>query len=97
MAHIFKMSEWQSPNGNWNCGDVEDLANNSNAWWIPCRILEVPVEEYVNMLVNDFKVSYIKYFSDKNLLFFSWDNQTDMRKFKNFVNKKAKEVKAYVC
>lgn len=25
MAHIYHVSEWQSPTGRWHCNDVEDL------------------------------------------------------------------------
>ena len=97
MSHIYSVSEWKSPTGHYHCGDMSDLANNSNAWWIPCRILEITPEDYVKMLVDKFKVDYLRYSEEHDILFFSWNNQTAMRKYKNFINKEAKEKKAYIC
>ncbi|AXF52278.1 MAG: hypothetical protein [Caudoviricetes sp.] len=97
MAHIYSVSEWKSATGDYHCGDVSDLGNNSNAWWIPCRILGISPEEYVKMLVEQFKVDYLRYEKDSNVLFFSWKTQSSMRKYKTFINKKAKEKCAYVC
>lgn len=96
MAHIYNVSEWETVRG-FHCGDVSDLAHNSNAWWIPCRILGITPEDYVKMLIEQFKVDYLRYSIKDNILFFSWNNQTDMRKYKNFINKISKEKKAYIC
>lgn len=89
--HIYKLSEWESANGMWNCGDVEDLANGSNKSWHPCRLLGVTAEEYVQMLADQFAVDYMKYDLAADVLFFSWKSQAAMRKYKNYINKLARE------
>lgn len=93
MAHLFKMSEWESGAGDrWYCGDIEDLGNNSGAWWIPARMLGMKLTDYVDMLVNTFKIDYISYNQEKNVLVYSWKNQNDMRKYKNWINAAARKA-----
>lgn len=96
IGKIYKATEWQSPSGRWHCNDVQDLAGGSGSWWIPCRILGIAPEEYVKLLKERFNASNISYKIETNILLFSWENQEDMRKYKNFINKKAKEVNAII-
>jgi len=87
------MSEWQSGAGElWYCGDVEDLGNNSGAWWIPARMLGMKLDDYVEMLVNVFKVDFIKYNIKHNVLIFAWESQSNMRKYKNWINAAARKA-----
>ena len=51
MAHVFKMTEWES-NGKWMCGDVSALAANSNTWWYVPRMLSLSLEDYVKLLIS---------------------------------------------
>lgn len=97
MSHIYKASEWESPTGQWYCNDIEDLSNGSGYWWIPARILNISLDEYVKLLINTFQVSKISYSIESNVFIFSWSNQTFMRKYKNYINKIAKNKKAYIC
>lgn len=92
MAHLYKASMWQGGSGKWFCGDIEDLGNHSGRWWVPCRLLEITPEDYIRMLIDDFNVSNIKYYYSSNVLVFSWDNESDCRKYKNWINKKAREA-----
>lgn len=89
MAHIYKLTEWQSLSGNWHCGDVEDLANGSNSWWYPCRLLGIAPTDFIMLLVEKYHVSDISYKNDT--LLWSWHNQLYMRKYKNDINKLARE------
>ena len=90
MAHLYKATEWKSA-GMWFCSDVEDLGNWSGAWWIPARILEISLTDFVKMLINDFNVSYISYSEKHNFLYYHWDNQADMRRYKNMINAAARK------
>lgn len=93
MAHLFKMTEWESGAGGiWYCGDVEDLGNNSGAWWIPARMLGMSLTDYVEMLINTFKVDKISYNRETNVLIYSWKNQAAMRKYKNWINAAARKA-----
>ena len=52
MAHLLKVAEWQDTAGRWRVADTSDLANDSAAWWYPARMLNMPLEEYINLLIN---------------------------------------------
>lgn len=87
---LYKMSEWEDPIG-WHCGDVEALGKNSNAWWYPARILNLSLADYITFIIDNYKPDYY-YFDKQAFLFaFSWKNQSKMREFKNFINRKARE------
>jgi hypothetical protein len=93
MAHVYKSEEWQSGSGiYWYCNDTSDLAGKAGLWWIPCRILNISPADYVSMLIDEFKVDKISYNIETNTLYFCWKSQTAMRKYKNFINKKARET-----
>lgn len=89
MNHIYKMEEWQSPSGMWHCGDTSALEKNSNLWWYVPNILNITPVEYVSLLKDKFNAKRIKYKND--VLMFSFETLSDCRKFKNYVNKKARE------
>ena len=91
MAHLYKASEWQSAAGHWYCSDVEDLAHDSGAWWIPARILQISLTDFVKLLIEKFNVSYITYNEHNNFLWYYWNSQADMRKYKNMINAAARK------
>ena len=92
MKHILKYTEWES-NGKWYSGDVSDLANGSNFWWIPARMLNMDLDDFVLLLINTFKVEKIHYNKDKNVLCYSWENYIQCHKFTLFLNKEARKRK----
>ena len=96
MAHLLRMTEWQGGSGVWYCNDVEDLAGISSRWWTPARMLNMPLDEYVIMLVKEFKVDRISYNPEANVLHFSWKSREACRKYKNWINKKARECN-FMC
>ena len=89
MRRLFCLTEWESSSG-WHCGDVSDLGHMSNAWWYPMRALQMTVEEYIPFLVECGAFGF-SYSQESNVLLFRWKNQSSMRKFKNKVNKAARE------
>lgn len=95
MAHLYKASIWQGGSGLWYCGDIEDLGHNSGAWWIPARMLCISPADYVALLVKEFKVSVIDFNYNKNYLYFAWRNEADCRRYKNWINDKARKAKYY--
>jgi hypothetical protein len=92
MSHVYYCEEWETPTKRWHCGDVKDLANGSNLWWHPCNLLGATPADFVLLLVNEYNVSHITYNSKDNVLLYSWDNQADMRRFKNYINAKARQL-----
>ena len=89
--HLYRVSEWQGGSLRWYCNDVEDLAGISSKWWTPARMLNMPLDEYVTMLVKEFKVDHISYNPEANVLVISWKRKKAFRKYKKWINKKARE------
>lgn len=93
MTHILKYEEWES-NGKWLCGDVSALAAGSNTWWYVPSLLEITPVEFVKLLIEKFNCKYIKYSND--VLIYRFSSLADCRKYKNYINKIAREKKFYI-
>lgn len=96
MAHLYKCTVWSSPTGKYHCGDVSDLANNSNAWWIPCNILGMKPYDFVLLLKETFNASDFYYNVEKNVLMYSWNNKNDVERYKNWINEMSKKANAII-
>ena len=94
--HLYRASEWQGGSGVWYCNDVEDLAGISSRWWTPARMLNMPLDKYVTMLIKEFKVDNISYNPEANVLVFSWKSREACCKYKNWINKKARDCN-FMC
>lgn len=92
---LFQMTEWVSPTGKWHCACVSNLKENSSAWYLPARILGISPAEYLLFVIENYKpddISVLNKDSNDLIILFSWNEQKNMRKFKNYINKKAREV-----
>lgn len=92
MAHLYKASIWQGGSKLWYVSDIEDLGGHSGRWWVPCRILGISPADYAQLLIDEFKVSNIKYDKEKNFLYFSWEKESDARRYKNWINSMARKA-----
>lgn len=92
MAHLYKASIWQGGSKLWYVSDIEDLGGHSGRWWVPCRILGISPADYVQLLIDEFKVSNIGYNKEKNFLYFSWEKESDARRYKNWINSMARKA-----
>lgn len=98
MSHLYRAEEWEL-NGHWYCNDVKELnraKSIASFWWTPARILNIPLIDYIQLLIKDFNVSHISYNEEKDVLVFWWNKQTDMRRYKNYINKIARN-KNFIC
>lgn len=91
---LYKVEEWQN-GSSWRAGDMSDLKNNSNLWYIPPRMLGLSLEEWILKLKNEFNATGFHFYPDanggKSLLTYYWDNYSDCHKYTLWVNRKAKE------
>lgn len=89
-------SEWQI-GAKWYVADVSDLANDSAAWWIPARLLNLSLEDYITLLTEKYNATIDKWYPDSNdgksLLIFSWKNYSDAHKYKLDMNRIARNQK----
>lgn len=88
--HIYKTEEWQGGDGRWLVNDVSDLSGISSKWWVAAHVLGISYEDFVRLLVNKFHAQ-CSYRAAANVLIFTFDSQTDARKYKNYVNKVARD------
>ena len=88
---IWKATEWQSLSGSWECNCIDKLETNAGEWYVPARILGWEPADYVEYVIKNFD-PIVHYHKDKCLVFFSWNSQEKMRKFKNWINAAARKV-----
>ncbi|HAH17785.1 MAG TPA: hypothetical protein DCL29_02020 [Eubacterium sp.] len=79
MAHLLKVTEWQSSSGKWYVADTSDLAKDSSAWWHPARMLGISLTDYISLLINEYHADIDAWFPESNngksLLLFSWKSE----------------------
>lgn len=90
---VWQLEEFQSEGDkSWHCNCIKALGTPHMAeWYIPARILEISPAEYVEYMIDNFKPDHIYVNKEKCLIFFSWNKQADMRKYKNTLNRIARE------
>lgn len=96
MAHVYKATEWQSGLSTWYVADVQELGTSSGYWWIPLKILGLNPVDFVKLLKNDFNIKHASYSKEYNMLTFSFGSLEDARRYKNYINRKARE-KNFIC
>lgn len=87
---LYVVKEWQDPNGRWHVGCVDQLAKGSNYWWISARMLNIPLTDFIEKLVNEFNVDKMYYFERSNLLLYSWENYNDAHRWLLYLNREAR-------
>lgn len=92
---LLKYSEWEI-NGRWYCNDTDGASDFAGLWWTPARMLNLSPDAFIEMLIRDFKPDHISYSREHCVLLYSWDSQAQMRKFKNWINKQARDKNFYV-
>jgi len=89
---LYKLTEWQTASEKWCCNCVDNLGQNSGAWWHPARILGITPAAFISLLLEEYKPDYFYYNKETGFADWTWNDLNKMRKFKNFINKKAREV-----
>lgn len=90
---LLKYTEWQTGSGKWYCNDTSCLTSVRSMWYTPARLLNLPLENFVQMLINDFEVDYIT-LKNKTLIY-SWDEEhyALCHKFVLWINAEARKRK----
>lgn len=97
MKTILKLDELEQ-NGWWSCYYSKRVTSVWNMWYTPARALGLEPADYVQMVIDKFHPDKIIY-SDKPehlLVLFKWKKQSDMRVFKNWINKQFRDRKFYI-
>ena len=89
MAKIYKAEEWQSASGRWHCTDP-NLITRGDQWLIPAKIINMPIADFLVFVKQEFNAR-VNIREDGGFAYFDWDKQADMRKYKNWINDKARK------
>jgi hypothetical protein len=89
-----KVSEWQGGGGAWYAADTSDLGNNSGTWYHIPRLLGIPLDKYIEMLVKDYGVDYIN-LTDSSFICFSWTSYNKCHRFVLDMNRRLRQMGLY--
>ena len=81
MSKLYVASEFKSVSGDIHI-QCDDLVGTGRNWIEPARVLGIQPTELIMKLKTDGKINFIGY---------SWSNLADARRFKNYLNKIARE------
>lgn len=88
MNRLYHASSWQGSSGRWFVADVTAVGKMSSAWWMPARMLNISLTDYVKLIVK-YHASNITF--DGKTLLFSFDKQADAHKWELYLNSAAKK------
>lgn len=86
---VYKLQEFQGASGLWYVGTPTILTKYAHLWHLPALVLDLPLTDFIIELQD--KYSAEVYYKG-NFVGYRWEKQSDMRKFKNAINKKAREI-----
>ena len=91
MAALYRLEEWQGGSGIWYCEHISSYPKGVQKWVCPARILDMTVDKFLQWLINTYKPDFIHHNKDYTFCSWGWQSQEMMRKYKNYINKKARE------
>ena len=83
---LYRLEEWQGASGVWYCEHTSSFPANVEKWVIPARVLNMSVDDFLRMLIKDFKPDVITVKKDGSFVSWGWSKQSEMRKYKNWIN-----------
>ena len=92
---LYQMKEWCTLTGHWHTGFIDSFAGDRAAWYHPARILGISPASFLSLVIKDYKpdeVIVLGRDGDNPGFIFSWESQSAMRRYKNFINRKAREI-----
>ena len=90
--HLYKATAWKS-HRRWFVNDVTNLSGNSSKWYVPMRILDISIEDYITLLIEKFNAKGLSYYAPTDFLSFYFIKETDAKKFCSYINHVAKTKK----
>jgi hypothetical protein len=101
MKELYKLTEFQTATGAWECGCSTHLEQNSAAWFLPARALGISIEDYIHLLIDKYHIIPISYteYPDKDwpsFFYFKWPDYNTMHSFVLYVNREAKKRNFFI-
>ena len=91
MKTLFKLVEWEGGNGNWYCEHTSSSPDGVQKWVCPARILDMTADKFIKWLIDTYKPDKVFHNEDCSFVGWAWKDQSMMRKYKNHINKIARE------
>ena len=88
---IWKAEEWQNADEYWHCNCTSNLAQGSAIWYHPARILGITPAAFIELLITKYKPDRFYYNKESCFCSWAWKSQTQMRKYKNWINAEARK------
>lgn len=89
---LYRLEEWQSASGRyWHCEHTSSFPKGVQKWVVPARLLNMPVDKFIEWLFKNYKPDMFYHNKDCSFCSWGWKSQTQMRKYKNYINKIARE------
>lgn len=94
MKKVYVASEFSTIEGVYHV-QCNDLVGTGRNWIEPARILDITPSELVLMLKNNFNATLVPYKKDGKIAWigYYWTTLAEARKWKNFINAKARAEK----
>jgi hypothetical protein len=92
MSKLYVASEFKSVSGDIHI-QCDDLVGTGRNWIEPARVLGIQPTELIMKLKTEYNAHITPYRKDGKINFigYSWSNLADARRFKNYLNKIARE------
>ena len=89
---LYRLEEWQGGGGNvWYCEHTSTVSANITKWIVPARLLNMEPADFIQWLIDNYKPDKWFHNEDYSFVGWGWSSQTQMRKYKNYINKVARE------
>lgn len=89
---LYRLEEWRGSSGIWYCEHIASYPKDVEKWVIPARLLNMSVDEFLRMLIEEFKPDHIHAKADGSFVSWGWSSQAAMRKYKNWMNAQSRKV-----
>ena len=89
---LYKLEEWQDASGSWHCEHTSSHQNGISKWLIPSRMLGIPADEFIKLLIEKYQPDQIYHNDDCSFVGWSWKSQAKMRAYKNAMNALARKL-----
>lgn len=91
--NTLNLSLWTSSSGYHYVSDVSNLKHNSGTWYIIPRLLNISLEHFISILIDDYRAE-VTYYPINNYLCYCWteNNLKYAKKFKKDISSKIDKI-----
>ena len=86
---LYRLEEWED-RGKYYRNYTKE-GKKGGLWFHPARILGISADKYIEWVIKNYNAEVYYHNDDCSLVFIRWNKQSDMRKFKNYINAQARK------